>query len=169
MLITPEELALHNITIDTAYPAGDLGSRGSSFYQVADLRLHALAALVGSEIRIRGHFGTRVELQCDRCAAAVEFPLEEDFDLSYRPVSEITRQGEVEIPADELEVGFYLGEGVEISDLMREQLTLALPTKVLCRPDCKGLCAACGADLNKENCQCIAARHDSPFAWLNNR
>lgn len=169
MLITPEELALHNVTIDKTYPAGELDRRGGRFRQMVGLRFHALAALVGSEIRIRGHFGTRVEVQCDRCAAAVEIPLEEDFDLYYRPLSEIAREEEIEIPQDELEVGFYAGEGVDISDLVREQLLLALPMKILCAPDCQGLCAVCGANLNTEKCQCVEARNDSPFAWLMDR
>jgi uncharacterized protein len=166
MLVTPEELALHNLTIDETYPVGALDRRGGKFRQIVSLRIHALAALVGSEIRIRGHFGTRVEVQCDRCAAAVELPLEEDFDLYYRPLSEIAREEEVEIPPEELEVGFYSGEGVDISDLVREQLILALPMKILCAPDCQGLCAICGANLNTEKCHCVAARNDSPFAWL---
>ena len=166
MLITPEELAVHSVTIDKAYPAGELDRRGGEFRQVVDLRLHALAELVGSEIRIRGRLRTRLEVECDRCAAIVEFPLEQDFDLSYRPVSTIAREEEVEIPRDELEVGFYSGEGVEISDMVREQVILALPMKILCRPDCQGLCPGCGVNLNVEQCQCRPARIDSPFASL---
>jgi uncharacterized protein len=169
MLITPEELALHSLTIDKAYPVGDLDRRSGIFRQVSDLRLHALAELVGSEIRIRGRFGTRLQVECHRCGAPVELPLEENFDLYYRPLSTIAREEELEIPADELEVGFYSGEGVEISDLVKEQVILALPMKILCRPDCEGLCPVCGVNLNAEKCQCQPVRNDSPFAGLSGR
>jgi uncharacterized protein len=169
MLITPEELALHSVTIDKAYPVGDLDRRSGGFRQVADLRLHALAELVGSEIRIRGRFGTRLQVECDRCGAPVELPLDEKFDLYYRPLSTISHEEDVEIPADELEVGFYSGEGVEISDLVKEQVILALPMKILCGPDCQGLCPVCGANLNVERCQCRPVRNASPFAGLSGR
>jgi uncharacterized protein len=166
MLITAEELSLHSVTIDKAYPVGYLDRRSGGFRQLSDLRLHALAELVGSDIRIRGHFGTRLQVECDRCGLPVELPLEESFDLYYRPMSSIAREEEVEIPANELEVGFYSGEGVEVSDLVKEQVILALPMKILCRLDCQGLCSVCGANLNLERCQCRPARNDSPFARL---
>lgn len=166
MLITPEELALHNVTIDTTYPAGEIDRRYGKFQQITDLRFHALAELVGSEIRIRGDLGTRLDVQCDRCAMPVELPVEQQFDLFYRPVSTIAREEELEIPRDELEIGFYSGEGVEISDVVSEQVILALPMKVLCRPDCRGLCPVCGVNLNLEECHCRPIRTDSPFASL---
>jgi uncharacterized protein len=166
MLITPEELALQSVTIDTTYPAGEIDRRDGKFQQVSDLRFHALAELVGSEIRIRGNLGTRLQVECDRCAMAVELPLEQRFDLSYRPVSTIAREEEMEIPRDELEVGFYSGEGVEVSDVISEQVILALPMKILCRPDCRGLCPSCGVNLNFEECHCRPTRSDSPFASL---
>jgi uncharacterized protein len=166
MLITAEELALHSVTIDKTYPAGELDRRSSKFQQAADLRLHAAAELAGFEIRIQGRFATRLQAECDRCAAPVAFPLEQEFDLRYRPLSTIAREEEMEIPRDELEVGFYSGEGIEVSDVVREQVILALPMKILCRPDCQGLCPVCGANLNLERCQCRPARNDSPFASL---
>jgi uncharacterized protein len=169
MLITAEELALHSVTIDKAYPVGDLDRRSDGFRQLSDLRLHAQAELVGSEIRIRGRFGTRVQVECDRCASPVELPLEESFDLYYRPMSSITREEEIEIPADELEVGFYSGKGVEVSDLVKERVILALPMKILCQPDCQGLCPVCGANLNVERCQCRPMWNDSPFARFSSR
>jgi uncharacterized protein len=37
---------------------------------------------------------------------------------------------------------------------VREQVLLAVPLKVICREDCKGLCPHCGANQNLERCSC---------------
>ena len=53
---------------------------------------------------------------------------------------------------------WYEGEEIDLSPLLRERLLLALPTLPLCRDDCRGLCARCGADLNAGPCGCAARR-----------
>jgi len=67
------------------------------------------------------------------------FPLDGSFDLYYRPVSFIPREEEVEIGEDEVEIGFYEGGGLELEDILREQVLLALPMRRTCSEDCKGI------------------------------
>jgi uncharacterized protein len=166
MLITREELALHPITIDETYPTGEIGERGGRFHQAQPLEVHALAELSGREIRIQGHLETRLEVECDRCITLIEYPVKHNFDLYYRPVSSIAREEEIEIPRDELDVAFYSGEGIELTDLVREQVILSLPMKIVCQPDCRGLCPICGTNLNWGTCQCQRLENESPFASL---
>ncbi|MBQ9337943.1 MAG: DUF177 domain-containing protein [Lentisphaeria bacterium] len=45
-------------------------------------------------------------------------------------------------------------EIVDITDDIREEILLAVPTRFKCSEDCKGLCPGCGADLNEEPCRC---------------
>jgi uncharacterized protein len=169
MLITPEELALHSLSVDESYVPGDLDYGASAVHQTGRLTLHALAELSGGEIRIRGQLSTVLGMECDRCASPIEFPLHRSFDLYYRPLSSIARVEEIEIPKDELEVGFYPAEGVDLREVAKEQVLLALPMKRLCHTDCRGLCARCGANLNVEPCQCSLHPTDSPFAFLADR
>lgn len=154
MLITREELELRKITVEKTYPAGEFDDRGSMFCQTAPLHVQAVAELVSSDIRIRGHLDTRVSTECDRCVAQMELAVSQDFDLFYRPVSAISHEGESEVSGGELEVGFYPGEGVELAEVIREQVILAVPMKRVCRPDCRGLCTACGSNLNLATCEC---------------
>ena len=49
---------------------------------------------------------------------------------------------------------FFTGTQLAIGDILREQVLLALPMKVLCRVDCKGLCPVCGTNLNFNSCNC---------------
>ena len=166
MLITPQELEIHRVVVSKTYAPADLDYRGAEFKQTRPLKVGAVAELAGGEIRIRGHLDTTLEGSCDRCLGAVELPIERDFDLFYRPVSTIAREEEIEVPADEMEVGFYSGEGVELDDVIAEQVILALPMKVVCNSECRGLCPTCGANLNVEQCSCPPAEADSPFAAL---
>ena len=166
MLISVEELKLHPVSISKTYPAGVLDYKTAEFQQVGDLKLQGAAELVGTEIRLRGHLGTHVRASCDRCLSNLEIPVESDFELIYRPMHTIARQEEVEVPAGELEVGFYSGPGIELADVVTEQVNLAIPMKILCRVDCQGLCPICGVNRNLEACYCTDASHESPFAVL---
>jgi uncharacterized protein len=166
VLITPRELELHRIVVAKTYAPGALDYRGMEVRQITPLRVKAVAELVGEEIRIQGDVETRIEAACDRCLAPFEIPVELKFDLIYRPVSTIAREEEIELPDDELDVGFYEGEGIQLGDVITEQVILSLPMKVICNEDCRGLCPTCGADRNREPCRCQEMRADSPFAAL---
>ena len=164
MLITREELALHRLVLDRTYPATILPDVGDGFGPVGTVSLKGAAELAGADIRVHGHITTVVGATCDRCMAAVELPVEQDFDLLYRPVAAMAPGEEIEVPADELEVGFYSGDGVNLLDVLREQVILALPMKVICRTSCRGLCPVCGANLNDAECKCRQHGDESPFA-----
>lgn len=166
MLITTDKLALHPIPINESFRLSELMGGGEEFRQVDPLSLAGVAELIRGEIRIRGRLRTRVEGECARCVSKVQLTLDREFDLVYRPVSTIAREEEIEIPRDELEVGFYAGAGVDTADLAREQILLSIPMKVVCRPECLGLCPTCGANRNLETCACREAPQGSPFAVL---
>ncbi len=166
VVFTREELELHKVVVSRAYAPGALDFQGADFRQISPLQVDAVAELTGGEIRIRGKLSVRLETACDRCLGPVEIEVKPDFDLTYRPMGEIARDEEVEVPADELDIGFYTGDGVALTDVVTEQVILALPMKTVCRPDCQGLCPVCGANRNLIKCNCPAPRTDSPFASL---
>jgi uncharacterized protein len=45
---------------------------------------------------------------------------------------------------------YLVDDRIDLSAWARDALILALPDKILCRPDCAGLCPVCGRDLNTE-------------------
>ena len=166
VLISVEQLELHPVSISETYPAGALDYHTSEFHQVGDLKVRGVAELEGGEIRFRGHLETGVAAICNRCLGPVELPVACDFDLTYRPMETIARNGELELPPTELGVGFYEGPGIQVADVVTEQVNLFMPMQVVCSPDCRGLCPTCGANLNVEACRCPEASHESPFASL---
>jgi len=165
--ITLGELERHRIVISKTYAPGTLDYHGVDFRQATPLKVDAVAELMGSEILIRGRLATRLEACCDRCLGSVAIPIKQEFDLFYRPVSTIAREEEIELPEDELGVGFFSGDGIELADVVTEQVILSVPMKVICQTDCRGLCPLCGANLNFAKCACLPAKVGSPFSSLN--
>ena len=166
VLISLEELQLHPVSISKTYLPGELDYRTTEFEQIAELRIRGVAELVGSDIRFRGHLSTKVQAFCDRCLAKVQIPVEADLDLVYQPMNTIARPEEIEVSPSELEVAFFSGPGLELTDVIIEQVNLAIPMKIVCRPDCQGLCPTCGVNRNIEDCHCAKQSHESPFAAL---
>ncbi len=68
--------------------------------------------------------------------------------------------GEHAITEDETEIGYYQESGLLLEDVVREQVLLSLPSRTLCKPDCKGLCPRCGQNLNLAKCSCDEAPAD---------
>ncbi len=166
MRITLAELELHRVTASESYAPGSLVFHGAELRQTAPLPLHGTAQLRGEEIRIRGHLATSLEASCDRCLGAVGIPVSSDFDLFYRPMQSIAKDEEIEISADEMEIGFYSGDGIELADVATEQVILSVPMKVICGPECRGLCPVCRVNRNLMRCDCAPPQQDSPFASL---
>jgi len=108
-------------------------------------------------ILVQGWVQTKVNLQCSRCLAPLVVPLEVLLEEEYRPRVPLgsvgKRSDEDEDPAlfiDEYQI-------LDLAEVIRQELLLALPTRPLCRSDCAGLCPACGQDLNEGPCECARA------------
>jgi DUF177 domain-containing protein len=119
-----------------------------------------------SQFRLAGSVDTVLELPCSRCVEAFTIPVHADFDLRYQPHTLNTGEGEKEIEEDDLTTAFYEHDQIDLGQLMREQLYLALPMKPLCFEECLGLCPVCGANRNRESCSCTQAWEDPRFAAL---
>jgi uncharacterized protein len=116
--------------------------------------------------RLAGRVQTVLGLTCSRCLEPFATPIDAPFDLRYQPHTENAGEGEREIAEDDLTTAFYEHEEIDLAQLMREQFYLSLPMKPLCRDDCRGLCAACGTNLNREVCACTSGWEDPRLAAL---
>jgi uncharacterized protein len=121
---------------------------------------------VVKDIRVRGDLSTRLQVSCARCLEPVEQVVARNFDLLYRPQGTDARAEELSVTDAEAEIGYYRGEGLEIEDVLREQILLALPLKIICGESCKGLCPHCGKNLNVEQCSCAEPLEDPRWSAL---
>jgi uncharacterized protein len=166
MFIDVNELAVRKIRIRKSYVPGTLDFHSGEFRQVEPLEVYATAELIEAQIRITGNLHTRLELVCARCLEVVTEEVGRDFDLFYRPMTSIARDEEFKLDLDDTEIAFFEGDGLFLADVLAEQVLLALPMKVICRGDCRGLCPHCGANLNHEECRCETHAADPRLAPL---
>jgi uncharacterized protein len=96
----------------------------------------------------------------------VELPITTEFNERFVRTVSWAAEEQHELQPEDLNIAVFDGEGIELDDLVREELLLALPVNVLCREDCKGLCPVCGIDRNLSNCQCENDAVDSRWQKL---
>ncbi len=166
MFLNVKELAAQKIRLRQSYAPGAVDYHTTDFRQVSPLEVRATAEMADDQIRISGELHTRLELVCARCLDPVLEEISREFDLYYRPLKSITREEEVRLRLDDTEIAFFEGDGLFLTDVLAEQVFLALPMKVICRSDCRGLCPHCGANLNSDECRCDAHAVDSRLAPL---
>lgn len=120
----------------------------------------------GIEVEVSGHLEGSLELVCDRCLEKFEYSIKEDFKVLLLPKATLNLQEEKELSSEELEVSFYENSFISYYEIIKEEIYLSLPYRILCKEECKGLCPVCGANLNKETCECSKIKKGSPFAIL---
>lgn len=169
MFLDTKELAIRKLRIRKSYAPGSVDYHSNEFRQAEPLEVSATAELIEGQIRVTGELHTRLEMVCARCLEPVTEEVNREFDLFYRPMATISKDEEFHLKLVDTEIAFFEGEGLFLADVLAEQVNLALPMKVICRSDCRGLCPHCGANLNNEECRCEVHPSDSrmpPLARL---
>lgn len=174
MLIEIHVLELHPIEFAEEFAPGVIDF-GPDLRQRTALQASGRAQLIEehhgkhqriNDIRLSGSLATTFELPCARCLEPVVQEVGREFDLLYRPLGVDAGQKELSVTAAEAEISYYQGEGLLLEDAVREQVLLAVPLKVICRDDCKGLCPHCGKNLNAEQCSCAESVADPGWTAL---
>src|ERR1700682_1500442 len=174
MFLDIKELELHPVDFaEELQPDGlDLGEDIS---QRTPLKASGRAELVEEhhgkhkvikDIRLRGRIAASFELSCARCLDPVGKEVNREFELLYRPLGVDAGRDEISVTDAEAEIGYYQGDGLLLEDVLREQVLLALPLKVTCHEDCKGLCLHCGKNLNEGQCGCTTVIEDPRWTAL---
>ncbi len=174
MFLDIKDLEIHPLDFAENFPPGAI-DLGGEIRQRSPLESAGRAEVVEEQhgkhqvikdLRVRGRLAAELELQCARCLDPVLQNVNRDFELLYRPLGVDAGRDELSVTDAEAEIGYYQGDGVLLEDILREQVLLALPVKITCRPDCKGLCPQCGRNLNQEQCSCSAEREDPRWEAL---
>ncbi len=168
MFISLQELNLRKVPFKVDLPASEL-ELDSSVRQASALHAEGIAQLLSGslgEIRIQGDLRVDVEGTCNRCAEAAVYSVNNHFDLVYVPTENSAIGGEDEVDEAGLEVGYYEGNGLQLNDVFREAVLLALPMRLVCNEDCKGICPVCGENKNQTDCGCQPVAADDRWSKL---
>ncbi len=116
---------------------------------VSSLRVTGRLSGAGSgRYYFSGGFHGTAAGECRRCLAAVEFLVQGDLHLLFADADDENADEPDVYPIGDL------GTMLDLRPAVREQWLLEAAVLPLCRPDCKGLCPTCGADLNTGPCDC---------------
>jgi uncharacterized protein len=172
VFFTVRDLEVRARSFDVELAPGSIEYLDPKLRQVGPLTAQGkveLAVEATGEIRVKGHLAVKMAAECDRCLEPGVFPVDSDFELYYSPLSNEYEGGEERaLDKEETEVGFYEGDGIELDDVLREFVLLALPMQRLCQENCAGICPVCGQNRNKQACECSTAKADDRWEALKN-
>jgi uncharacterized protein len=121
---------------------------------------------VHERVHVRGHVAAEAEIACFRCLQPVRRSLDIDFDDVFVGEESGPTEAEIALAIEDLNIAIAEGGTIDLADVAREQLLLALSDQVLCKEDCRGLCPKCGANRNLLDCKCIEKEIDPRWSAL---
>ncbi len=101
---------------------------------IAPLDVSAKVRRTENEVLVQTNVRGRYTSFCGRCLEKIERDWSGDF-FFHIPINRDT-------------------ESIDLDEDIRQEVIVNVPARVLCKEDCRGICLHCGADLNKETCQC---------------
>ena len=146
----------------TAELSIDVFENGVVKYPVKDKKPVALKVTNTGDkkLLIEAETSFALSIPCDRCLEEVMVP----FSLT---ISRLVDLSEEKGESEESEEQPYIeGYTLDVDALVRDELFVHMPMKVLCREDCKGICSRCGANLNHGDCGCDVTELDPRMAVI---
>ncbi len=183
MLIRLDAVPEEGLTLDLEEDGGSIVKyiAGADFSIPSPVKATLTVRIVDGSVSIGGEVRCAIKFVCGRCLKefSVDFQSPVALFFSRRGPQEGERErkgemeGERELKAADLDMNPDIhpigdaGGGIDTNRVIASQISMDIPMKPLCMPDCKGLCHKCGADLNKGACGCGVEEHvDRRFAKL---
>ena len=166
MRIELDKLEEHGGKFTRLYEANELSLDDPEVRLVEPAQVSARVRLEGKDAELQGKLLAKLEVVCGRCLQPVELPVSAEFHERFVRAVSWAAEEQHEVQAEDLNISVFDGEAIELDDVVREELLLAVPVNVLCREDCRGLCPICGVDRNISSCQCEINEIDSRWQKL---
>lgn len=113
------------------------------------------------KVRVNGSFSVCMVIPCDRCLEDVP----KQFSITFDKILDFS-EDELENEENLMKLSFAEGAELDVDVLVYDELLTALPMKVLCDTECKGLCPVCGTNRNQTSCTCNTKVPDPRMAAI---
>ena len=130
-----ESVDLSDLQYGTCFPVSEPVHASGTVRNTADV------------LMMKGTITTCLHGVCDRCAA--DFTRDVEIPIDVVLVEELSNEDSEDEGVFPLEAG-----AADLDDIVRTVFVLNLDSKLLCKPDCQGLCCRCGKNLNNGPCDC---------------
>lgn len=159
MLFDISNLPLGGATFEAAIEVPLFPADGGGTVRCREFRLGGRFTASRYGWELLGNFDGRVEVDCNRCLEAFEIDLADSFRLLIVPQLPEGKDRPVFEPLGDddpqaVDLLCLEGASLDLASVLKEQIDLALPYRVLCKDDCQGLCPSCGTNLNVDTCRC---------------
>jgi len=153
-----------NIDFDISFPLSNELIEDKGYKFLSDVKVNGFMNYQNEELNVVAKVSFKIQAVCDNCGEEFEkditFDLNEIFKENYNSHDE--------------EDYLISQTCVQIDKPVEDDLILAIPTKMICKSDCKGLCQVCGKNKNYSSCQCEKILQNeevinNPFNQLKNR
>lgn len=147
-----------SVAVDARVASDDELWKDTDLDWAGDVEVRLRASFAGTgEVVARGTVGGTLLQECRRCLEPVETEFDEELTMVF--VAD----------ADD-DSGAYtfepIGDELDLSDAVREEVILAVNPFVVCKLECRGLCPQCGQNLNEGTCDCTMDEVDPRWAAL---
>lgn len=139
---------------------GTLMLGAEQFQPTAPARLDMTLTNTGAGVVGHGSISALFDAICARCLKGFVLPVTGEIDSFY-----VMPDQTGELP-EEQDYELIQERAVDIMPALLAALTVELPFAPLHDPDCKGICAVCGTNLNEQTCECVEEAATSPFSAL---
>ena len=140
--------------VQAEVPAAGLTMADSHVPDGAPITVDVVLESLSDGITVVGRVTAPWEAECRRCLGPARGLIDAEIDELYQ-----------QVPTSD-EAFTFDGELLDLGQMVRETLLVELPRTPVCRPDCAGLCAVCGADRNVTDCGHDAAPTDHRWSAL---
>jgi uncharacterized protein len=119
-------------------------------------------------ILVTGLLRTTLRMTCLRCLELADIEVELDLEEEFHPVVHLKDVPLDDVVVEDQDTALLIDDHhiLDLREVVRQGLWLAVPMESLCRPDCAGLCPRCGGNRNLGECQCVEADRDPRWAAL---
>lgn len=166
MIIRIDEIKTSPLELRLKFEPLEFDTLGEDSVLAAPVQVTMQLRKIGLDIDITGQIFTKLQVVCCRCLEPQVSFIQNNFHTIYRDARWMETKEEIELEAEDLLVSYYAGDTLNLVEVVREQIILAIPLQVFCKPDCAGLCPQCGQDLNFKKCACEKDKIDPRFAIL---
>lgn len=119
------------------------------------LSLEVAARSSGDKVIVSGALEATMDSECSRCLQPFKQSFKSDFQEAFTLVPGLSASDDPEsLAAEAANQLTVAGDYLYLDEYLRQVFILAQVYNPLCKPDCKGICAGCGAELNISACRC---------------
>ena len=102
-------------------------------------------------ILVTGKLTAQIKGLCSRCLCPAGTTIKFNMEDEFFPLIDINSDSHLEVAGDELTID--QNHILDLDEAIRQYIIMATPTKLLCKPDCPGICPVCGQEFSKGDCK----------------